>query len=84
MLVGMRSTCARYGFIALACSSILIVGCERDSYTSWSCKSPEGIKTAMVLKKAQMLLLGVWAAETFPSKQQSCRQLCGCPAVNEI
>ena len=57
MLVGMRSTCARYGFIALACSSILILGCERDSYTSWSCKSPEGIKTAMVLKKAQMLLL---------------------------
>ena len=29
-------------------------------------------------------VLGVWAAETFPSKQQSCRQLCGCPAVNEI
>ena len=35
-----------------------ISACERDSYTSWTCNSPEEHKVAMVLRKAQMEFKG--------------------------
>lgn len=35
-----------------------ISACERDSYTSWNCNSPEEKKVPMVLRKAQMEFKG--------------------------
>jgi hypothetical protein len=40
--------------------SILVLltmsGCERDSYTTWSCINSAGLKSPMILKQAQMQL----------------------------
>ncbi|WP_162784605.1 hypothetical protein [Polynucleobacter necessarius] len=33
---------------------LILSGCERDSYTTWSCKSDEQVKLSMILRKAQM------------------------------
>jgi hypothetical protein len=47
-------------FQALACFCIFLglCGCERETYTSWSCTSPTEAKIPMVLRKAQMELQG--------------------------
>ena len=39
-------------FATIAC--IGLAGCERNTYTTWSCENFEGIKIEMILKKAQM------------------------------
>jgi hypothetical protein len=31
-----------------------LLGCERETYTTWSCSNSSGVKSAMILKKAQM------------------------------
>jgi hypothetical protein len=36
-----------------------LLGCERDSYTTWSCNSVTEIKIPMVLRKAQMEFKGM-------------------------
>lgn len=36
------------------CVCALLVGCERNSYTTWSCSSATESKISMVLRKAQM------------------------------
>jgi hypothetical protein len=54
MLMDMRSTAFCFGFITLICTPFFMLGCGQDSYTTWSCKSPEDIKFPMVLRKAQM------------------------------
>lgn len=41
------------------CACILLLGCERDSYTTWNCSSPAENKMSMVLRKAQMELKDV-------------------------
>ena len=33
---------------------VSLLGCERETYTTWSCVNPSGEKSQMVLKKAQM------------------------------
>ncbi|CAM3795546.1 hypothetical protein [Polynucleobacter arcticus] len=33
---------------------ILLTGCDRDAYTTWSCKDAKGEKSSMIIKKAQM------------------------------
>ena len=38
------------------CVCTLLLGCERDSYTTWSCSSATESKIPMVLRKAQMEL----------------------------
>jgi hypothetical protein len=35
---------------------LIIMGCERETYTTWSCIDGAGSKSPMVLKKAQMQL----------------------------
>ncbi|WP_216197855.1 hypothetical protein [Polynucleobacter sp. UK-Mo-2m-Kol15] len=44
--------------VALSSFSILALlamsGCDRDTYTTWSCIDSAGSKSTMVLKKAQM------------------------------
>jgi hypothetical protein len=35
-------------------SLLVLFGCDRDTYTTWSCLSPAGSKMTMVTKKAQM------------------------------
>lgn len=32
----------------------LLIGCERNDYTTWSCKDRQGNQSTMILKKAQM------------------------------
>jgi hypothetical protein len=44
-----------YKKIALVMLSIGLMACERETYTTWSCVDSSGSKSAMVLKKAQML-----------------------------
>ena len=43
--------------IRLSISTLVLLGltaCERDTYTSWNCKSATEMKIPMVLRKAQM------------------------------
>ena len=35
-------------------TSLILVGCDRDNYTTWNCLSSTGSKSTMVTKKAQM------------------------------
>jgi hypothetical protein len=35
-----------------------LIACERESYTTWSCKSDNANKIPMILRKAQMEFLG--------------------------
>jgi hypothetical protein len=35
-------------------SSLVLIACDRDSYTTWNCLSSAGSKSTMVTKKAQM------------------------------
>ena len=45
--------------ICLVTASLLgLSGCERETYTSWSCKNTAGDRLPMVLKKAQMQFQG--------------------------
>jgi len=43
--------------LTLLCLSL--TACERDNYTTWSCKNFEGERLTMVLKKAQMQFHGI-------------------------
>jgi hypothetical protein len=44
--------------IPLSISALLaITGCERETYTTWSCTDGAGSKSPMILKKAQMQFL---------------------------
>jgi hypothetical protein len=44
--------------ILLSISALLsITGCERETYTTWSCIDGAGSKSPMILKKAQMQFL---------------------------
>ena len=43
-----------YKTTALVILSIGLLGCERETYTTWSCIDSAGSKFPMVLKKAQM------------------------------
>jgi len=38
---------------------LALAACERDTYTTWTCKGPQGGKSTMVLRKAMMQLHGV-------------------------
>ncbi len=42
----------------LTISLLGLTACERETYTTWSCKNFEGDKNVMILKKAQMQFLG--------------------------
>jgi hypothetical protein len=52
----------KYRFLAqgLSCAAILLslIGCERETYTSWNCRSTDQVKIPMVLRKAQMEFQG--------------------------
>jgi len=41
-------------FCALFVLLALLAGCDRDTYTTWSCKDTKGEKSPMILKQAQM------------------------------
>ncbi len=46
-------------YIALLLSALSILGgCERDTYTTWNCRSASETKISMVLRKAQMEFQG--------------------------
>jgi hypothetical protein len=47
-----------FRFIASTLILLSLCACERETYTTWSCNTPNTAKTAMVLKKAQMELNG--------------------------
>ncbi len=40
--------------LAFAVVAYSLLGCERDTYTTWSCQSDEQVKLLMVLRKSQM------------------------------
>ena len=43
-----------YKPITLLILSLALSACGRDTYTTWSCLDGSGLKSTMVLKKAQM------------------------------
>ena len=47
-----------YRLITSTLILLSLCACERETYTTWSCNTPNEAKTAMVLKKAQMEFKG--------------------------
>ena len=50
MQKGSVKTSAYLGLLSIT----LLIGCERNDYTTWSCKDQLGNQSTMILKQAQM------------------------------